>query len=76
MEPEFDAGSEVNEADKKNHGHHHDKDGECEHEHPHHGPGHGPRPELPPHILRELMDMKEKIGKLEGMMEVILKKLD
>jgi len=57
---------------------------ECGHGHPHHGPhhghehgpGHGPKHELPPHLMREIMDMKEKIGKLEGMIEVILKKLD
>ena len=75
MEIEFDE-EEIKGNDKKFHRHHHDKDGECDHEHPHHGPGHGPRPELPPHLFKEIMDMKEKIGKLEGMMEVILKKLD
>ena len=31
--------------------------------------------ELPPHIIKELFAMKEKIGKLEGMLEVILKKM-
>lgn len=37
---------------------------------PHRGEG------LPPHILHELMEMKEKIGKLEGMVEVLMKKLN
>jgi hypothetical protein len=55
---------------------------ECEHEQPHHDhghhnkPDHGPKRDFPPHLMREIMDMKEKIGKLEGMMEVILKKID
>lgn len=61
---------------------------ECEHEHlqgepmhphhPHHehSPHHGPKHEVPPHLLKEIMEMKEKIGKLEGMIEVILKKID
>lgn len=56
----------------------------CRHHHGPHGPhgphGHGPhgphgKPEIPPHILKEMMDMKEKIGKLEGMIEVLMKKL-
>lgn len=29
--------------------------------------------DVPPHILKELFEMREKIGKLEGMMEVLLK---
>jgi hypothetical protein len=34
---------------------------------------HPPPPhDLPPHIFRELMDLKEKVGKLEGQMEVLL----
>ncbi len=40
--------------------------------------GHKPPPppkhgEVPPHILKEIMDLREKVGKLEGMMEVLLK---
>jgi hypothetical protein len=31
--------------------------------------------DLPPHILRELLDLREKVGKLEGMMQVILEQL-
>ena len=31
-----------------------------------------PPHDLPPHILKELMDLKEKVGKLEGQMEVLL----
>ena len=33
-----------------------------------------PRHEIPPHILKEIMDLKEKVGKLEGMMEMLIKK--
>lgn len=33
---------------------------------PHHG-------DIPPHIFRELLELREKIGRLEGMMEVLLK---
>lgn len=40
--------------------------------HPPPPPKHG---ELPPHILKEIMDLKEKVGKLEGMMEVVLQLL-
>jgi hypothetical protein len=45
-------------------------------------PKHAPRPEghpppkpgdVPPHILKELLELREKIGRLEGMMEVLLK---
>jgi hypothetical protein len=32
-----------------------------------------PHHEVPPHILKEIMDLKEKVGKLEGMMEVLMK---
>jgi len=32
---------------------------------------HPPHPEPPPHILKEIFDMKEKIGKLEGKVEII-----
>ncbi len=32
-----------------------------------------PKHDVPPHILKEIMDMKEKIGKLEGMMEMLLR---
>lgn len=28
--------------------------------------------EAPPHILKEIMDLKEKVGRLEGKMEVLL----
>ena len=34
---------------------------------------HPPHPEFPPHILKEIFDMKEKIGRLEGQIEVLLK---
>ncbi len=40
-------------------------------------PGHPPPPpkphDMPPHILKELLDLREKVGRLEGMMEVLLK---
>lgn len=29
--------------------------------------------DLPPHILKEIMDLKEKVGRLEGMIEVLMK---
>ena len=35
----------------------------------------GPPPpmhDVPPHILHEIMDLKEKVGRLEGMVEVLL----
>ncbi len=32
-----------------------------------------PPHDIPPHILKELLDLREKVGKLEGMMEVLLK---
>jgi tetrahydromethanopterin S-methyltransferase subunit B len=28
--------------------------------------------DVPPHILHEIMDLKEKVGRLEGMVEVLL----
>lgn len=32
-----------------------------------------PKPcELPPHILKELFDLKEKVGRLEGKIDVLL----
>ena len=34
---------------------------------------HPPHPELPPHILKEIFEMKEKIGKLEGQMDILLR---
>lgn len=40
---------------------------------PHPPPTHPPKHDVPPHILKEIMDMKEKIGKLEGMMEMLLR---
>jgi hypothetical protein len=27
---------------------------------------------IPPHVLHEIMDLKEKVGRLEGMMEVLM----
>lgn len=32
-----------------------------------------PHHELPPHLLKELFDLKEKVGKLEGQMDVLLR---
>jgi hypothetical protein len=32
-----------------------------------------PHHELPPHILKELFDLREKVGKLEGQMDVLLR---
>lgn len=32
-----------------------------------------PHVEVPPHILKEIMDLKEKVGRLEGIIEVLLK---
>ncbi len=29
--------------------------------------------DLPPHLLKELFDLKEKVGKLEGQMDVLLR---
>lgn len=34
-----------------------------------------PPHDVPPHILKELFEMREKIGRLEGMMEILLKQL-
>lgn len=47
---------------------------------PKHEEGHPPPPpkshhDVPPHIIKELLELREKVGKLEGMMEVIMKKL-
>ena len=28
--------------------------------------------EVPPHILKEIFDLKEKVGKLEGKLEVLM----
>jgi hypothetical protein len=41
---------------------------------PHGGPGSKPEG-IPPHILKEIFDLKEKVGRLEGMLEVLLKKM-
>lgn len=43
--------------------------------HPKPPPSHEPpsKPDIPPHILKEIMDLKEKVGKLEGMIEVLLR---
>lgn len=35
-----------------------------------------PPHELPPHLLRELFDLKEKVGRLEGQMDVLLRLKD
>lgn len=33
-----------------------------------------PKPhDVPPHILKEIFDLKEKVGRLEGKMEVLLR---
>jgi hypothetical protein len=32
-----------------------------------------PYHEVPPHILKEIMDLKEKVGRLEGMIEALMK---
>lgn len=32
-----------------------------------------PHHELPPHLLKELFYLKEKVGKLEGQMDVLLR---
>lgn len=31
-----------------------------------------PGPGIPPHVLHEIMDLKEKVGRLEGMMEILV----
>lgn len=37
----------------------------------------GPPPhDLQPHLLRELFDLKEKVGRLEGQMDVLLRLKD
>lgn len=37
----------------------------------------GPPPprqaDVPPHILKEIMDLREKVGRLEGMLEMLLR---
>ncbi len=35
-----------------------------------------PHHELPPHLLKELFDLKEKVGRLEGQMDVLLRLKD
>lgn len=32
-----------------------------------------PHHDVPPHILKELLELREKIGRLEGIIEVLLK---
>lgn len=32
---------------------------------------HPPHPEPPPHILKEIFDLKEKVGRLEGKVDVL-----
>ncbi len=34
---------------------------------------HHPTHDIPPHILKELLDLREKVGRLQGQMEVLLK---
>lgn len=29
--------------------------------------------DIPPHIFKELLELREKVGRLEGMMEVLLR---
>lgn len=36
---------------------------------PHHPPP--PKGDVPPHILKELMELREKIGRLEGKMDML-----
>jgi len=36
----------------------------------------GPPHDLPPHLLKELFDLKEKVGRLEGQMDVLLRMKD
>lgn len=37
----------------------------------------GPPPhDLPPHLLKELFDLKEKVGRLEGQIDVLLRLKD
>jgi hypothetical protein len=40
------------------------------------GPPPPPHHDLPPHVMKELLEMREKIGRLEGMMELLLKKME
>jgi hypothetical protein len=35
-----------------------------------------PPHDLPPHLLKELFDLKEKVGRLEGQMDVLLRLKD
>lgn len=32
---------------------------------------HPPHPEFPPHLLKEIFDLKEKVGRLEGKVEIL-----
>lgn len=34
---------------------------------------HPPHPELPPHILKEIFDLKEKVGRLEGQIDILIR---
>jgi len=35
-----------------------------------------PPHDLPPHLLKELFDLKEKVGRLEGQMDILLRLKD
>lgn len=67
---ECECGGECGCGGHEHHGHEHG------HDHgPHDGPHGGPKHDgVPPHILREIMDLKEKVGRLEGIVEVLLNK--
>lgn len=41
-------------------------EGETKKHHPH-----PPHPEFPPHILKEIFDLKEKVGRLEGKVDIL-----
>lgn len=40
---------------------------------PPHPPHEHPEPPMPPHMLKILLELTEKVGKLEGQMEMLLK---
>ena len=54
------------ESTKKTHENQEIKHGEKHEKHP-------PHHELPPHLLKELFDLKEKVGRLEGQMDILLR---
>lgn len=46
------------------------------HPNSHVSPPHHPKPEaLPTQVLHELLELREKVGKLEGMMDVLLRQM-